>query len=418
MRLIDFHPIFLYYNFIMEHEKILQDLTVDTDAKIILLVMDGLGGLPENGKTSLEAAHTPNLDALAEKGECGLSEPIYMGITPGSGPSHMALFGYDPVKYFLGRGILEALGIDVEVGKGDLVARGNFATHDNDTIVDRRAGRISTEKNTELCARLNQSIDEVDGVKVRFFPGKEHRFVIKLSASGLSDDLSDADPQKNGKPKTNAEPLSQSEGARKTASTVNHIISRITDILDDQPKANTVLLRGFSKHPTIPSMQELFKLNPAAIANYPMYRGLAKIVGMTVLDVGTEMDDLFDVLEAQYHNYNFFYVHVKKTDSYGEDGNYADKKKIIEATDKFIPRIQKLNPDVLVVTGDHSTPCVLKSHSWHPNPFLLVSRYALPDKAVRFSERECSQGYLGRFPALHAVPLMLANALKMKKFGA
>ncbi len=402
----------------MKHEEIIQDLTVDTDSKIILLVLDGLGGLPEKGKTTLEAAHTPNLDALAEKGECGLSEPIFMGITPGSGPSHMALFGYDPIQYFLGRGILEALGIDVDVGKGDLVARGNFATQKNDTIIDRRAGRISTKKNEDLCVRLNQSMDEVERVKIRFFPGKEHRFVIKLSAPGLSDALSDADPQKEGKPKMAAKPLDQSDEARKTADTVNEIIGRISEILKGEPKANTVLLRGFSKHPTIPSMQDLFKLNPAAIANYPMYRGLAKIVGMNVLDAGTEMEDLFDVLEKQYQNFNFFYVHIKKTDSYGEDGNYPDKKRIIEETDRFLPRIQKLDPDVLAVTGDHSTPCILKSHSWHPNPFLLISRYVMPDKAAHFSEKECSQGYLGRFPALHAVPLMLAHALKMKKYGA
>jgi 2,3-bisphosphoglycerate-independent phosphoglycerate mutase len=402
----------------MKHEKILQDLTVATDSKIVLLVMDGLGGLPGEGKSSLEAAHTPHLDGLAKRGECGLSEPVFMGITPGSGPSHLALFGYDPMQYFLGRGILEALGIDVKVGKGDLVARGNFATLENNSIADRRAGRISTEKNETLCSLLNDSIRDVDGIKVRFYPGKEHRFVIKLSAPGLSDDLSDADPQKEGKPKMKAQPRSQSDEARKTAGAVNEIIERITETLKDQPKANTVLLRGFSKHPAIPSMQELFKLNPAAIANYPMYRGLAKIVGMEVLTVGTETEDLFDVLDEQYQNYNFFYIHVKKTDSYGEDGNYEGKKRIIEETDTFLPRIQKLNPDVLVVTSDHSTPCVLKSHSWHPNPFLLVSKYALPDSAERFSERECSHGYLGRFPAVYAVPLMLAHALKMKKYGA
>ncbi len=402
----------------MEHEKILRDLTADTDSKIILLVLDGLGGLPKQGKTSLEAAHTPNLDAMAKSGECGLSEPVFMGITPGSGPSHLSLFGYDPTRYFLGRGILEALGIDIDVGKRDLVARGNFATQKENIIIDRRAGRISDEKNKELCDLLNQSIDDPDEVKIRFFPGKEHRFVIKLSGSRLSDELSDADPQKTGTPPAGASPLSQTDEARETADTVNKIIDRATEVLKDQPKANTVLLRGFSKHPAIPSMQELFKLNPAAIANYPMYRGLAKIVGMRVLDVGTEIEDLFDALENHYQKHNFFYVHVKKTDSYGEDGNYSEKKRIIELTDTHIPRIRKLNPDVLVVTADHSTPCVLKSHSWHPNPFLLVSPYVLPDKTARFSERECSRGGLGRFPAFYAVPLMLAHALKMKKFGA
>jgi 2,3-bisphosphoglycerate-independent phosphoglycerate mutase len=400
----------------MDREELIKELCIETDSKIVLLIMDGLGDLPFNGATALEAASTPNLDHLAKSGCCGLTDPVFRGVTPGSGPAHLSIFGYDPTKYILGRGILEALGIDVEVKKNDLVARGNFATLKQDKIVDRRAGRISTEKNRSLCQKLNKSVQEVENTKISFYTGKEHRFVVKFTAEGLSDQLSDADPQRENKPKVYPKPLSSE--AKNTAQIVNKIMDKVTDVLSDEDKANTILLRGFSKFPSIPSMKVLFKLKTAAIANYPMYRGLAKLVGMDVLEVGSEMDDLFVTLKKSYSEYNFFYVHVKKTDSYGEDGNFEAKKEIIEKTDSFIPVILDLKPEVLVVTSDHSTPCVLKSHSWHPNPFLIYSQTVQVDKVEKFTEKECSQGYLGRFPSLYAMPLMLAHAGKMVKFGA
>ncbi len=400
----------------MDKEKFIKDLCIETDSKIVLLVMDGLGDLPQNGATTLEAASIPNLDSLARTGCCGLTDPIFRGITPGSGPAHLSLFGYDPTKYILGRGILEALGVNIDVTQNDMVARGNFATLKGDLIVDRRAGRISTEKNLELCAKLNETIKEIDGTKISFFTGKEHRFVIKFTAQGLSDQLSDADPQKENKPIVYPEPISSE--AKRTAEIVNKVMDKVTETLRAEKKANTILLRGFSKFPSIPSMEDLFKLKPAAIANYPMYKGLAKLVGMDVLDVGSELADLFESLKKDYHKYNFFYVHVKKTDSYGEDGNFQAKKEIIEKTDRFIPVILGLKPDVLVVTSDHSTPCLLKSHSWHPNPFLMHSKYAQTDNVKKFTEKECSHGYLGRFRSLYAMPLMLAHAGKLVKFGA
>jgi len=410
----------IFYYFIvvltMDWEKIVQETSVKTDSKIILLVMDGLGGLPVQGKTELEAAQTPNLDNLAAKSVCGLTDPVFMGITPGSGPAHLSLFGYDPTKYILGRGILEALGVGVEVGRNDLVARGNFATLKAGLIVDRRAGRIPTSENEQICKKLNDSLKEVNGTKLSFFPGKEHRFVIKFSGEGLSDALSDADPQKDGQPAVPTKALSPE--AEKSALLVNRAMEKATELLKDSPKANTVLLRGFSGCPSLPTMNELYKLNAAAIANYPMYKGLAKLVGMEILEVGPEMSELFDVVEKHYKNHDFFYVHVKKTDSAGEDGNFEAKKKAIEETDGYIPRLLALEPEVLVVTSDHSTPSLLKSHSWHPNPFLLFSKASLTDNVKRFSERECSQGYLGRFKAIYAMPLMLAHAGKLKKFGA
>ncbi len=400
----------------MKRETILKQLSLQTKSKIILFVMDGLGDLPIDGKTVMEAAHTPHLDRIASAGVCGLTDPVFMGITPGSGPAHLALFGYDPTEYILGRGILEALGVGVEVGRNDLVARGNFATLRDGLIVDRRAGRIPTEENEELCRRLNASLEPIENTQIRLFPGKEHRFVIKLHGEGLSDDLSDADPQKENLPLAHTRPLTSE--AERAARAANGFIDQATEILSDSPRANTVLLRGFATYPSIPTLGEMVKLHPAAVAQYPMYKGLAQLVGMDVLQVGSEYEDLVRTVEQHYDQYDFFYIHFKKTDSYGEDGNFEAKKKALEAADRLIPRLLDLNPDVLVVTSDHSTPSLLKGHSWHPNPFAIRSRTAQPDMVRIFTETACSQGYLGRFPATQALTLMLAHALKLNKFGA
>jgi 2,3-bisphosphoglycerate-independent phosphoglycerate mutase len=400
----------------MDWETLAKELSIATPSKIVLLVLDGLGDLPVEGKTALETARTPHLDRLASKGACGLTDPVFRGITPGSGPSHLALFGYDPLRHQLGRGILEALGSGVEVGRNDLVARGNYATLKDNLIVDRRAGRIPTSENERICRRLNESLQPPPGIRVALFPGKEHRFVVKFSGEGLSDALTDADPQKDHKPPVAAAALSAE--AAETVAVVSHFIADATRILSDEPVANTVLLRGFSRFPAIPSMSELYKIQPAAVANYPMYKGLARLLGMEVLPVGGETRDLFDALESGYKDHDFFYVHYKKTDAAGEDGSFPAKVKAIEELDPFIPRIEALGADVVAVTADHSTPCLLKSHSWHPNPFLLAARSAMPDDVSVFSERACSRGFLGRFPALQAMPLLLAHAGKLQKFGA
>ena len=400
----------------MEWEQIARELSQTTDSKIVLLVMDGVGGLPVDGQSELEAARKPNLDALAARAVCGVTDPVFMGITPGSGPAHLALFGYDPLRHQLGRGILEALGSGVEVGRDDLVARGNFATVKGGLISDRRAGRIPTEENARICAYLNGHLPVREGVVVKVFPGKEHRFVARFTAEGLSDALTDADPQKEGVPRLPAGPIVPE--AAKAAGVVNRFLDDLTEVLKGEPKANTALLRGFSKFPSIPTMQELFRIRPAAVANYPMYKGLAKLLGMEVPEVGGQPSDLFDALEKEYANHDFFYVHFKKTDSRGEDGDFAAKVAAIEELDSYLPRLTALAPDVLVVTSDHSTPAALKGHSWHPNPFMLVSKTAGSDDVAQFSERACAKGYLGRFRSIYAMPLMLAHALKLKKFGA
>lgn len=403
----------------MLDDSLLQELLVSNDKKIVLIVADGLGGLPRDidGQTELEAAAKPHIDALAIKSVCGLTTPISYGITPGSGPAHLALFGYDPVKYQIGRGVLEALGIGLEMTPRDVAARANFATMDpKGLITDRRAGRIPTEKNMELCAKLQAAIPAIDGVEVIIRHGKEHRFVVLFRGDGLSGNLHDTDPQREGLPAI--EPKGFFEEDLKLAGVTAKFIARANQLLKNQHPANTLLMRGFAKHPDIPSMNKRFGLKAAAIAAYPMYKGLAKLVGMTELDTGQTIEDEFEALRLYYNDFDFFYIHIKKTDSYGEDGNFNAKVQVITELDDAMPMVSKLNPDVLVITSDHSTPARMKGHSWHPNPFMLHSPYVRPDGLDSFNERNCAYGSLGCFPAVEAMPLMLANALKLGKFGA
>jgi 2,3-bisphosphoglycerate-independent phosphoglycerate mutase len=398
-------------------EEVLRSLAIRTDSKLILVVIDGLGGLPVRGKTELEAAKIPNLERLTSKSICGLIDPISYGITPGSGPSHLALFGYNPLQYEIGRGVMEALGIDIPLTHDDLAARGNFAMiDDTGIVVDRRAGRIATEKNREICHFLGNEIKEIEGVRISVYPGKEHRFVLVFRGQGLRDDLTDADPQKDGLQAKGTEALSQE--SRRTAEVVNLYLKKANEVLRPFHPANTVLLRGFSKIPHLPTMSDRFKLRPAAIATYPMYRGLARLIGMEILETGETLREEAETLKKYFDRHDFFYIHFKKTDSAGEDGNFKLKVKVLEEIDRVIPSLLKVKPDVLVVTGDHSTPSLLKGHSWHPNPILLHSKYIRPDGIRRFTERQCQKGQLGRFSAVHILPLMLANGLKLKKFGA
>ncbi len=385
--------------------------------KIILLVIDGLGGLPhtETGKTELEAANTPNLDKLAAEGICGLHDPVSPGLTPGSAPAHLALFGYDPVSYNIGRGVLEAVGIDFDLQPGDVAARGNFCTVDKaGLITDRRAGRISTEKCAELCRLLDGLV--IESVKIFVCPVREHRFIAVFRGDNLSPDASDSDPEQVGVTPKAVAALSQ--GARRTASIANQFVAQAKTILAGQVPANMILLRGFSKRPHFPTMGEIYKLKPVAIASYPMYRGLARLVGMDVLETGTSIEDEFRTLIQNYSNYDFFFLHVKGADAAGEDGDFERKMKVIEQVDSAIPRLLNLQLDVIVVTGDHSTPALLKGHSWHPVPVLLYSKWCRPDKVSEFSESACILGGLGRFPATEIMPLAMANALKLTKFGA
>lgn len=401
----------------MDNQELIRTLSQSTPSKIILLVLDGLGGLPspETGKTELETAFTPNLDRLAAEGICGLSDPVAHGITPGSAPGHLALFGYDPIRYEIGRGVLEATGVDFAVQPGDVAARGNFCTVNSSGLVsDRRAGRISDEKCAELCEILDGQ--KIDSIEVIVRPVRGHRFIAVFRGEGLSPDVSDSDPQQTGLPPLNI--TAENLDSVKLANIANKFISSARDLLAEQKPANMVLLRGFSGEPGFPSMKDIYKLNPAAVAGYPMYRGLARLVGMDTLDTGPDIHDIFATVKVTYEKYDFFFLHFKPTDASGEDGDFDRKVRAIEEVDSAIPELEVLNPDVLVVTGDHSTPAVLKGHSWHPVPVLLISKFCRADDVENFSESSCVKGGLGRISSVDIMPLAMANALKLKKFGA
>lgn len=401
-------------------QKIIREILQRNNKKILLIVLDGLGGLPVKGKTELEVAKKPNLDALAKKSACGLHIPIAMGITPGSGPGHFSLFGYDPFEWEIGRGVLEALGLWIELKKTDVAIRANYATIKNGIIKDRRAGRISTEENKKLAKKLQEKIRKIDNVEVIFAPGMEYRSAIVLRfpkplPEGAAS-IKDTDPQKVGNPPVSVTP--KTSQARSVAKVVNKLIAGVTDILKNEPKANYMLLRGFSQVPDIPRFEEVFGLKAICVAVYPMYRGLARLVGMDAPALTGDISEEIDFLKKHYRDYDFFFLHIKKIDSYGEDGNFKGKVEKIEEFDSALPRILDLNPDVLIITGDHSTPSVMKSHSWHPVPILMKSPYVLGATCKAFTERECIKGELGIFPTINLMPLALANAGRLKKFGA
>lgn len=397
--------------------EVVSGLTIAQDTRIVLTVIDGLGGLPhpETGQSELETARTPHLDKLAAGSVLGLCDPVGTGITPGSGPGHLALFGYDPVRHQVGRGALSALGLNFPLQPGDVAARGNFAAVDaQGRITDRRAGRIPTEVSAKLCEQL--CAIAIPGAECFVRPETGYRFLLVIRGAGLSAALTDSDPQTTGQPPRPIRP--QQLEAAHTAELVNQFIAQAHRILANERPANAILLRGFAERPSLPSLTELYGLHPAAIAVYPVYHGLARLAGMTVLDTGTDFAAEVETLRKHRAEYDFFYIHYKWTDSAGEDGDFDRKVALLEAFDAHVPALLDIAPDVFVIAGDHSTPAVMGAHSWHPVPFLLHAKTAFPDHATTFSERSCMQGGLGRFSATAALPLMLAHAGKLAKFGS
>ena len=394
----------------------IHDSIASTPSKIVLLVADGLGGLPhpDTRKSELETAHIPNLDALAQRSACGLTTPVEIGVAPGSGPGHLALFGYNPLKYLIGRGALEALGIGAELLPGDVAARGNFCTVDDDGLLtDRRAGRIRTELSAPLCQRLDSI--EIPGVQVDVMPVQDYRFVLRLRGEGLSEAVEETDPQREGLPPRPARALEP--GAERTAEIVQEFVSQAGRLLSEEQPANMVLLRGWAQLPNLPEFGRVYHLNPAAIAAYPMYRGLASVASMRIIPTGMTFGDEVDTLHANWNDHDFFFIHYKPADAAGEDGDFDGKVKCLEELDRHIPRILDLEPDVLMVAGDHSTPAVMASHSWHPVPFMLHSQLTLGEGVDGFNERACAQGSIGRIPAETIMLLALSHSGKLGKFG-
>ena len=394
----------------------LHDCYVSTSSKIVLLVVDGLGGLarPETGRSELETANLPNLDAMARESACGLTTPVLPGVAPGSGPGHLALFGYNPLKYIIGRGALEALGIDVELRPGDVAARGNFCTVDGSgSLVDRRAGRIPTELSAPLCERLDRI--ELPGVQIDVFPVQDYRFVLRLRGEGLSESITETDPQITGVTALEVRPIEPA--AAKTAELVNEFVRQAGGLLAEEERGNMVLLRGWAQLPSLPPMGDVYRLNPAGIAAYPMYRGLATVASMEIIPTGHTFADEVETLYQNYDKHDFFFIHYKPADAAGEDGDFDAKVKALENLDPFIPRIRELNPDVFMVAGDHATPAIMAAHSWHPVPFMLHSKLTGGEGVPAFNERDCGRGSIGSIPATNVMLLALSHSGKLNKFG-
>ncbi len=438
----------------MNLHQLMRDLRENNGSKIVLVVADGLGGLPIEfgGKTELETARTPNLDAMVREGVCGLSIPVLPGIAPGSGPGHLGLFGYDPLEYKIGRGILEALGINFQVGPRDVAVRGNFCTvNDKGLITDRRAGRPANERCVEMCKKMQtirippsppvlrgrgaggEGVDMPEAppltpnpsppstgargeVEVFVEPVREHRFVVVFRGDNLGDQVNDTDPQALGVAPLFA--VGEDANSQNTAKAINHFIVEACKLLKNDAPTNMVTLRGFARYPKIATMQDIYGLKSACIAVYPMYKGLARLVGMDILEGAATLAEQVDTLKKVWDRYDFFFLHYKYTDSTGEDGNFDGKVAKIEALDMEIPRIRAMNPDVVIVTGDHSTPSKLKAHSWHPVPTVLCAKTARPDGVVEFGEASCLRGGLGQVEAKYLMSLAMAHAGRLAKYGA
>ena len=421
----------------MGRMELLARLAQPNERRIVLLVLDGVGDLRTDAqpRTALDEARTPNLDRLAARSALGRLVPVAAGITPGSGPGHLALFGYEPTapEVDIGRGVLEALGLGLEVPPDAVVARCNFATVDGaGLLLDRRAGRIPSAEGKRICARLARRIEAAgdapgealgDGIEVEVHPGEAYRFVLLFRAAAgtppLDPGLADTDPQQLG---VAALPVRAAAGAgesaRQTADRIAPAVVALQAELQDEERANTFLLRGFSKLPVLPGVGELYRLRAAALAGYPIYRGVAKVCGMEIVDCGGSFGEVLDGLEDRWSDFDYFFLHVKGTDMAGEDGDLAAKVGVIEEVDALLPRLLDLGPDVLAITGDHSTPAPMQAHSWHPVPLLLWSEGCFVDECSRFTEVEAIRGAVGTIPACDLMGLLLANAGKLAKFGA
>jgi len=395
----------------------LATLVQPATTKILLVVLDGLAGYAGADRgTELEEADTPNLDQLAAAGSSGLLDPVGPGITPGSGPAHLALFGYDPFDYHLGRGALSAAGLDVHLNPGDVAARGNLATLDaSGAIIDRRAGRIPDLEALEVVRLLTENVS-IPGVEVLFVHEAQHRVLVVLRGPDLDPHVDDTDPQMEGC--APLAPMAQTRAATRTAEVLAELDRQARVVLAGQPKANCLLLRGLDSHRQLPTVQERYGVRAAAIAVYPMYRGIGLLVGMDPVGPPVTIDEQLVLLKEHWDTHDLFFFHHKPADSAGEDGNFEAKVAAIEAMDAVVPSLMGMSPDVIAVTGDHATPSQMAAHSWHPVPVLLAGDHVGRDGVTRFGERWAREGALGRRPARELMPIMLNCAGRLAKYGA
>ena len=405
----------------MNHIDLLARLAIEGDRRIVLLVLDGVGDIrtADQPLTALDRAELPNLDRLARRSALGRIVPVATGVTPGSGPGHLSLFGYDPTspEADIGRGVLEALGLGLKIDRGDVAARGNFATVDADgNLTDRRAGRIPTAECRRVVDSIQAKLRSFEGADVEVFAGEEHRFVLILRGSGYSAEVADTDPQKTGVPPLAPQP--RSAEAEATAALLARVIATINGVIADEPRANAVLLRGVSQLPHLPQFPDLYHLRAGAFAGYPLYRGVAAACGMEVVPCGKHFHDIVPTVAENWSRFDFFFLHVKQTDKAGEDGDLKTKIDVLERVDAALPELLALEPSVLAITGDHSTPAPLASHSWHPVPLLVHSPVCFVDGSQEYTEAAATQGHLGTFPASELMGLLLANAGRLAKYGA
>jgi len=406
----------------MKFNRVWKNLARSSGKKIVYVIMDGLGGVggPDRGETELQVAHTPNLDHLAKQSSCGLLETVGPGITPGSGPGHLALFGYDPFKWTIGRGILSALGIDFPLQKGDIATRINFASTDTQgNVIDRRAGRIDDKTNHRLCNKILNHINLKINGEIYLKTVSQHRAVLILRGKNLGGDVTDTDPQRTNVPPL--DPKAKDESSQKTADLIIDFIAQVEEVLSGEEKANTILFRGFDKYNPIPTLYDRFGLSGLCVAEYPMYRGLSRLLGIDLTKPPAGLKAAFEQFRLSYldaEDKDFFFYHIKDTDSSGEDGDFSRKVEILEKIDRLMPLILDVHPDVLVVTADHSTPSTMGRHSWHPVPVLIHSEFSRVDDPNAFNELSCLHGSLGIRPGLHLMGLALAHAGRLKKYGA
>ena len=404
-----------------------EDLVQENDKKIVMLVIDGLGDIPDPNhdyKTPLEVAKKPNIDKLVKKSVLGRIIPVHYGVTPGSGAGHLGLFGYDPRNYELGRGIMEALGLDLQIFPSDVTARGNFVTLDKESLLikNRRGGpgkddRLPTAETRQRVEFLSDNVNKILSIEILLTPGLDHRFVSIFRGREMRCGLTDSDPGREELPILQIKALDSN--SQVSAQIVNEFHARANKLLlAEYPYGNSMVMRGFSKRPSWPTMKQRYGLNCCAIAEYPMYRGLAQILGMDKVSTGSTPEDAFKSYLDIYKKYDFFFIHIKKTDSYGESGKFDEKVGVIESIDAAFPVLESKMPDVLVITGDHSTPVPMKAHSWHPVPLLIYSEFCGADQSKKFTENECNYGALSTFPSRHLMNIILANAGKLKKYQA